>query len=215
MTLLHTIITALAMGTLTLSPLSSALPTITLPTITLPTITNTTLSLPPSQSSYWAHKFILDPLTNLTIPNPSYPEHYSLSKREPFNPPPGAECRISATHYYYIKGSYGRDPKDYSYDLAELWIRDHKNTGTRFAMFDMVNGKEEAFKLDGHRSWIGSAGWELTDWYAIRWAKGRIEGRGGERNMMGSDYCWYESGKAWWGYWSEASCSVWCSEFKW
>ncbi|KAK5658432.1 hypothetical protein OQA88_1821 [Cercophora sp. LCS_1] len=166
------------------------------PALSAPTATGMTSStkIDPSiiaeQASYWASKFIHDPSTNLTIPNPAYADSDSdkpaLGKRARFNPPNGAECRISAQHYYYPKMtcSPGHGCEDDSYEVEELRIQDHRNTNTNFAVFNMENGQEQYFQLDGHRGWIGAASSTIWQMYGLQWAYGRIEGRGGNRSVV-------------------------------
>ena len=234
MAVLRTITTALVMGSLALFAPAAAAPTATQDGTSSNKVSPDVLK---DQATYWSNKFILDPATNHTIPNPAYADT-PLSKRARFSPPNGAECRISAQHYYYPKltCSPGHGCEDDSYEVEELRIRDHRNTNTNFAVFNMENGQEQYFQLDGHRGWIGAASSTIWQMYGLQWAYGRIEGRGGNRSeylpdyldilfqrrktdicvdMMGSDYCWYAEGKEWWGYWGEASCSNWCSDFKW
>ncbi|KAK4223404.1 hypothetical protein QBC38DRAFT_459410 [Podospora fimiseda] len=215
MAVLRTIVTALLMSSLALAAPKPPAPTATPQGTSSGKVSADVIA---DQAAFWANKFILDPVTNLTIPNPAYAdENSTLTKRAAFNPPNGAECRISAQHYYYPKMtcSPGHGCEDDSYEVEELRIRNHQNTNTNYAVFNMDNGKEQYFQLNGHRGWIGAASWTIWQMYGLSSAYGRIEGRGGNRNMMGSNYCWYASGHEWWGYWGEASCSSWCSEFKW
>ncbi|KAK3360545.1 hypothetical protein B0T25DRAFT_578453 [Lasiosphaeria hispida] len=214
MAVLRTITAVLVLGSLALfAPIAAA------PTTTQQGASSSEVSaeIIEEQAAYWSHKFILDPATNHTIPNPAYAENSVLAKRANFNPPNGAECRISAQHYYYPKMtcSPGHGCEDDSYEVEELRILDNRNTNTNFAVFDMENGQEQYFQLNGHRGWIGAASSTIWQMYGLSSAYGRIEGRGSNRNMMGSDYCWYAEGHEWWGYWGEASCSSWCSDFNW
>ncbi|KAK3988042.1 hypothetical protein QBC44DRAFT_399388 [Cladorrhinum sp. PSN332] len=219
MAVLRTITSALVVGALALLNPAAAAPTTAQPAEGTSS-TQVSAEVIEKQAAYWSNKFILDPATNLTIPNPAYADDSSdslLAKRANFNPPNGAECRISAQHYYYPKMtcSPGHGCEDDSYEVEELRIQNHQNTNTNYAVFGMDNGNEQYFQLNGHRGWIGAASWTIWQMYGLSSAYGRIEGRGGNRNMMGSDYCWYASGHEWWGYWGEASCSSWCSDFKW
>ena len=137
------------------------------------------------QAAFWENRFIRDPVTNATVPNPAYGDDApALGKRNSFNPYGGAECRISAQHYYYPKltCSPGHGCDDDSYETQELRIVDNKNTGTHFAVFQMDKNKEQYFQLDGHRGWIGKADWTIWQMYGISSAYGRIEGRGGNRS---------------------------------
>jgi hypothetical protein len=245
MAALRTITAALLMGALALVNPIAAAPTSVQEGTSSANISPEILQ---EQASHWANKFILDPSTNHTIPNPEYADNdpvTTLTKRNSFNPPSGAECRISAQHYYYLSTTClaPNDCHNNPFDTKELRIRDHHNTNTNFAVFtNMANNQEQYFQLDGHRGWVGAAGWVFTKPYGLDWAYGRIDGQASNRSeyftylvsfklslrlkegklkiftladMMGSNYCWYAEGTEWWGDWGEASCTSWCSEFNW
>lgn len=180
MAVLRTITTALAVGSLALFTPTAAAPTTAQQGTSSSQVTPEIIE---KQAAYWSNKFILDPVTNATIPNPAYADNSVLAKRKSFNPPNGAECRVSAQHYYYPKltCSSGHGCEDDSYETEELRIVNHQNTGTNYAVFSMEKDEEQYFQLDGHRGWFGAASWDIYQWYGLSWAYGRIEGRGGNR----------------------------------
>lgn len=185
MAVLRTITAALVVGALALFTPTAAAPTASQNGAT--SSSKISAKVIENQATSWANKFILDPVTNHTIPNPAYADDsdsLKLAKRKWFNPPNGAECRISAQHYYYPKStcSPGHGCEDDSYEVEELRIRDHRNTNTNFAVFDMENNQEQYFQLDGHRGWFGAASSTIWQMYGLEWAYGRIEGRGGNRS---------------------------------
>ena len=183
MAVLRTLTGALVLGSLALFAPAAAAPTTTEQGTSSSKVSAEMIG---EQAAYWSNKFILDPTTNLTIPNPAYADDSApaLAKRASFNPPNGAECRISAQHYYYPKMtcSPGHGCEDDSYEVEELRITDHHNQNTNFAVFGMENGQEQYFQLDGHRGWIGAASWTIWEMYGLSSAYGRIEGRGGNRS---------------------------------
>jgi hypothetical protein len=137
-----------------------------------------------AQRAYWANLYVKDPETNLTKRNPSYEAADALAKREPFWPPNGADCRISAQRYYYIQqqcSSFGHC-QDSSFETTELRIRDNNNIGNTISRFEMENGQEQYYQLDGHRGWIGAAWWDEWKMYGISFAYGRIEGEANNRS---------------------------------
>jgi hypothetical protein len=181
MAVLRTITGALVMGSLALFAPTAAAPTAPQQGTSSGKVSPEIIA---EQAAYWANRFIIDPATNHTIPNPAYADNSLLAKRKSFNPPNGAECRISAQHYYYPKMtcSPGHGCEDDSYEVEELRIQDHHNTNTNFAVFNMENGQEQYFQLDGHRGWIGAATSTIWQMYGLESAYGRIEGRGGNRS---------------------------------
>jgi len=186
MTLLRIVNTALV-GSFALFSIGSALPTAGAENPPQ-NLSNIPAELLAQQAAYWANKFIRDPVTNHTIPNPAYADHQAggnLAKRNYFDPVPGPgdECRISANHFYYptLTCSPGHGCDDNSFETQELRIEDHHNPDTAYAVFQMENGQNQYFQIDGHRGWQGAAGWGDFQRYGLSWAWGNIEGRGDYR----------------------------------
>ena len=88
------------------------------------------------QQARWENLFLRDPLTNKTIPNPGY--DLPSTERKAFNPPNGAECREVFAHEWYVVQCCGGGPcEDCSFGLEEFRILDNKNSGHKFAVFDI------------------------------------------------------------------------------
>ncbi|KFX99444.1 hypothetical protein V495_05456 [Pseudogymnoascus sp. VKM F-4514 (FW-929)] len=164
-------------------------------------------------------KYIKDPSTNKTIPNPEFRGIYKrLQERASFNPPDGADCRINIHRdYYYATTGCGtlEHCEDASYNKNWVDVTNNRGSGT-WAYFDEVNnGRWTYYPLSGHRGFSIAAAWDpIWEHAGFSYAIFSVEGKN-NRDMKGSDYCWYNKGSAWWGKWGTGACSTWCSDFNW
>ncbi|KAK0627406.1 hypothetical protein B0T14DRAFT_600627 [Immersiella caudata] len=139
-----------------------------------------------------------------------------LERRIPFNPRSDA-CRVTAVRDLYWTLDCTPDCKNGDYYNVEEVVVSDNNSNEWYAHFrGLQNGGWKYYQLDGHRGiWMATWWQGSTNWYGFGYALMGIEGRDGNRDMMGSHDCWYDGGSEFWGQKGRASCFVWCNQFNW